>query len=196
MERPPAVILSPHLDDAVLSCWHLLCGPGDVTRDQRVRGLTPTRIRRLLVGPGVWGNGLSDAGWRSVGPKIAKHSRSRDEPRSASNFLDEQYEPAGQTTEQITSTLRTILDPEAIVYAPAALGEHGDHARVRDVAVRLADSGQSVRLYADHPHAVRLGWPAGVDGYDRGSGSTVSALWSRRLDEAGLDVRAPVGPSP
>jgi hypothetical protein len=25
-----AVILSPHLDDAVLSCWHLLTGPGEV----------------------------------------------------------------------------------------------------------------------------------------------------------------------
>ena len=31
MAARPAVILSPHLDDAVLSCWHLLSGPGDVS---------------------------------------------------------------------------------------------------------------------------------------------------------------------
>lgn len=181
----PAVILSPHLDDAVLSCWHLLCGPGEVTVINVFAGSPP---------PG------SGASWwdRLTG---ATNSVTRMEERLAEDraaiavagrtaisleFLDEQYEPADQSVDQIVRALRELIDPDAVVYAPAALGEHGDHERVRSAALALAASGQHVRLYADHPHAVREGWPAWVEGAKPIGGDAVAVHWNQRLEDAGV----------
>ena len=45
----PVVILSPHLDDAVLSCWHVLSGPADVRVINLFAGLPA-----LGAAPGWW----------------------------------------------------------------------------------------------------------------------------------------------
>jgi LmbE family N-acetylglucosaminyl deacetylase len=188
MERPPVVILSPHLDDAVLSCWHLLGGSREVCVINVFAGSPP---------PG------SGASWwdRLTGAtdSTARMEERRAEDREALavagrtaislDFLDEQYEPPGQSTAEIASRLRELIDPDAVVYAPAALGMHNDHERVRDAAVELAASGQSVCLYADHPHAVRLGWPAWDD--DATGGKDVAAHWDQRLGAVGLAGRRP-----
>lgn len=180
-----AVILSPHLDDAVLSCWHLLSGPGDVV------------VINVFAGSPAPGSGTS---WwdRLTGAtdSAARMEERREEDREAFaiagreaihlDFLDEQYEPADQPVGAVVSRLRELIDPEAVVYAPAALGEHGDHERVRSAALALAASGQPVRLYADHPHAVRRGWPAWIKGTGSKNGRDVAAHWDQRLGDVGL----------
>ena len=102
MSAGPAVILSPHLDDAVLSCWHVLCGPGEVTVINVFAGSPP---------PG------SGASWwdRLTGAtdSVARMAERRAEDRAAFaiagrtatslDFLDEQYEPSGQSVGVITS---------------------------------------------------------------------------------------------
>ncbi|WP_183095124.1 PIG-L deacetylase family protein [Nocardioides stalactiti] len=190
MSHPPAVILSPHLDDAVLSCWHVLCGPGDV------------RVINVFAGSPPPGSGAS---WwdQQTG---ATDSAARMEERRAEDaeaiavagrsaihldFLDQQYEPAGQSVGGIVARLRDLIDADVVVYAPAALGDHADHERVRRAAVELAASGQRVRLYADHPHAVRRGWPAWINGTDTASAREAAAQWERRLREVGLTRARP-----
>jgi hypothetical protein len=106
-------------------------------------------------------------------------------------FLDQQYEPTGQSVDEIASALRELIDPEAMVYAPAALGEHVDHEQVRDAALELASTGQRVRLYADHPHAVQDGWPAWLDGAKPKAGVDVAAHWDHRLVDAGVTQPRP-----
>jgi LmbE family N-acetylglucosaminyl deacetylase len=108
--------------------------------------------------------------------------------RTATNldFLDGQYEP-GDQLDGVVATLRDLVDPGSVVDAPAALGGHADHEQVRTAALALAASGQSVRLYADHPHAVRLGWPASINGFTGEPGPDVDELWNRRLAGVGLD---------
>lgn len=185
MSVPPAVILSPHLDDAVLSCWHLLSGPGEVTVINVFAGSPPP-------GSGAFwwdrATGATDSATRMLERRAEDREAFELAGRTATNleFLDEQYEPEGQSDETIAAALRDLIDPEAVVYAPAALGEHADHDQVRAVALMLAASGQQVRLYADHPHAVRGGWPAWVDGATPTGGDSVAAQWDRRLSEAGL----------
>jgi len=185
MPSRKTVILSPHLDDAVLSCWHLLSGPGEV------------RVINVFAGTPPAG---SEASWwdRLTG---ATDSVTRMEERRAEDseafaiagrtathldFLDEQYRPTDQPLESIVATLRELIDPDAVVYAPAALGEHGDHEKVRSAALKLAAGGQTVRLYADHPHAVRQGWPTWINGTDPAAGRQVVEQWDRRLDPVGL----------
>jgi len=185
MPVPPAVILSPHLDDAVLSCWHLLCGPGEVTVINVFAGSPPPGR-----GPSWWDRltGATDS--------VARMAERRAEDRAAFaiagrtatclEFLDEQYEPDGQSVADITAAICRLIDPAAVVYAPAALGDHGDHDRVRSAGLQLAALGHPLRLYADHPHAVRAGWPAWVDGAQPTGGDGVTAHWDRRLGDAGL----------
>lgn len=183
------MILSPHLDDAVLSCWHVLRGPGEVEVITVFAGTPPP-------GSGTsWWDRLTGAS-----DSVARMEERRAEDREAFaiagrtdthlDFLDGQYEPADQPFDAIVARLRQLIDPAAVVYAPAALGEHGDHERVRRAAVELAASGQTVRLYADHPHAVRHGWPAWITGSDA-SGCEVTADWDRRLGEVGLPPTRP-----
>ena len=97
------------------------------------------------------------------------------------------------TLDEIVSALRDVIDPEAIVYAPAALGDHADHEQVRAAALELASSGQRVRLYADHPHAVRDGWPAWVTGAEPTADDAITMDWDRRLGDSGVtQLRPPI----
>src|SRR5204862_125625 len=72
------VILSPHPDDAVLSLWHVLAGPGDVRVVNVFTGAPPG------AGPGWWDE-LSGAALRptELGPRVrhlglAEERRKRD----------------------------------------------------------------------------------------------------------------------
>lgn len=185
MATPPAVILSPHLDDAVLSCWHLLCGPGDVGVINVFAGVPPPGS-----GASWWdqATGATDSAVRMEERRAEDREAFSIVGRTATHleFLDEQYEPPDQSVEEIVSRLRQLIDPEVVVYAPAALGEHRDHEQVRSAALELAVSGQPVRLYADHPHAVQLGWPAWVNGNKTKPGHDVAEDWDRRLGKVGL----------
>lgn len=189
MSTRPAVILSPHLDDAVLSCWHLLSGPGEVEVINVFAGSPP---------PGT------KASWwdRITGStdSVARMQERRNEDdaafavagRSATHldFLDHQYDPVDQPVGAIVAKLRELIDVEAVVYAPAALGEHADHEQVRSAAIELAASGQTVRLYADHPHAVQRGWPSWINGTDQAA-REVDAYWDQRLGGVGLAAKRP-----
>ena len=185
MAAQPAVIMSPHLDDAVLSCWHLLCGPGDVGVINVFAGSPPPGSA-----PSWWdrATGATDSAVRMKERRAEDREAFAIAGRTATHldFLDEQYEPPDQSIAEIAVKLRELIDPEVMVYAPAALGEHGDHERVRSAALELAASGQPVRLYADYPHAVERGWPSWVNGTKPEAGSVVAEDWDRRLGEVGI----------
>jgi LmbE family N-acetylglucosaminyl deacetylase len=190
MSTPPVVILSPHLDDAVLSCWHLLCGPGEVEVINVFAG-TP----EPGSGSSWWdrASGATDSAQRMQERRAEDAEAFAIAGRKAVHldFLDEQYDPVDQSEETILSALRSMIAPDAVVYVPAALGEHGDHERVRSAGLRLAASGQPVRLYADHPHAVRRGWPAWIDGAESEAGRDVIKHWDSRLEDVGVDRTRP-----
>jgi hypothetical protein len=157
----PTVILSPHLDDAVLSCWHILTEPGEVIVINVFAG-APEGLDR----PAWWDRytGAVDSGDR-VRERIEEDREALAlAGRSAVNldFLDEQYREREQPLAPITAAIEPLLMPGAEIYAPAALANHTDHALVRDAALDLRRTGFAVSLYADLPHAALHGWPAWV----------------------------------
>jgi LmbE family N-acetylglucosaminyl deacetylase len=179
------VILSPHLDDAVLSCWHVLAGPGDVSVVNVFDGSPPPGT------PMPWWDTVTGA----ADPRSRMRER-REEDRAARaelgrpavglGLLDAQYRGAGLQVEALAERLERI-EKGALVYAPAAIDDnHLDHALVRDAAVELARSGRRLRLYADLPHAIRRGWPAWVTGEAEEPG--VSSSWTGTFAAAGLAV--------
>ncbi|MBV8219242.1 MAG: PIG-L family deacetylase [Solirubrobacterales bacterium] len=183
------MILSPHLDDAVLSCWHVLTGPEEV-RVITVFAGVPTE----LTAPAWWDQytGAVDSGER-VRERIEEDRRAlalAGRPALNLGFLDEQYRDYEQHEAPLCEQIEPLLAPGARIYAPAAFANHADHVLVRAVAVRLRDAGFAVCLYADLPHATVYGWPAWVKGKRRRERMDLAAaLWDHGL--AGTGAFAP-----
>lgn len=184
-----AVILSPHLDDAVLSCWHVLTATGEVEVVTVFAGV-PTE----LPAPAWWDQytGAADSAER-VRERIEENRRALAVAgRAAVNlgFLDEQYRDDEQPLAPLTEPIEALVPPGARIYAPAAFANHTDHALVRAAALRLRDAGFAVSLYADLPHATLHGWPAWVKGKRRaGPRDLATASWEQVL--AGTGALAP-----
>jgi hypothetical protein len=183
------VILSPHLDDAVLSCWHVLTQPGEVMVINVFAGVPAN-----LDGPAWWDQytGATDSGER-VRERIEEDRRALAlAGRSAVNlsFLDEQYRDEDQPLGELIEQIERLLVPGAHIYAPAALANHTDHALVRAAALELRRLEFAVSVYADLPHATLYGLPAWVAG-KRGPASKdlAAAAWDHAL--AGADTTAP-----
>jgi LmbE family N-acetylglucosaminyl deacetylase len=186
----PAVILSPHVDDAVLSCWSVLTGPGDV------------RVVNVFAGVPRAG---TLANWDRIMGATDSAARMRerfDEDREALAlagrdpalhlpFADSQYR--GGRPPAALSELESVLPKLSAVYAPACTGvAHPDHLHVRRLAEALARAGVPAFLYADLPYCAEFGWPAWVTGADSDPHLDVDAIWAApagepavvRLDDA------------
>ena len=183
------VILSPHLDDAVLSCWHVLTERGEVEVITVFAGV-PTE----LTAPAWWDQytGAADSVER-VRERIQEDRRALAlAGRTAVylGFLDEQYRDGEQRLAPLTEQIESLLPPRVLIYAPAAFANHTDHALVRAIGLHLRDAGFPVSLYADLPHATLHGWPAWVKGKRRAaSRDLAAATWEHVL--AGTGALAP-----
>ena len=179
-------ILSPHLDDAVLSCWHVLTQPGVVVVVNVFAGVPAS-----LGAPAWWDRytGATDSLERAR-ERIDEDRRALAlTGRTAVNLelLDEQYREADELTAPPTAQLERLLAPGARVYAPAAFANHTDHRLVRAAALELRTRGFVVSLYADLPHAILHGWPAWVTGKRLpASKDLAAAMWERSLAGTGI----------
>ncbi len=178
-------VLSPHFDDSVLSCWHLLESRSDVTVVNVFTGSPPPG------GEPPWWDRLTGA--RDSAERM-RERRDEDERalalvgRAAVNleFLDDQYGRTESPEAQLLEQIPALLEPGTVIHAPAGLGRHPDHEVVRDVALRLSREGWPVVLYADIPHAIIDGWPAWVSGVPEADGAAVGAEWYETFADAGL----------
>jgi LmbE family N-acetylglucosaminyl deacetylase len=174
------ILLSPHLDDAVLSAWSLLQRPG------------PVRVVNVFAGTPPPGTPLG--GWDAKTGASDSHVRATEriaEDREALalagreplnlDFLDEQYRsnhqvPVGELTDGL---LQAALGA-AELHAPAGIRGHRDHVAVRDVARMLARRWEiPLLLYAEQPYATRHGWPGWVDGSE--PNDLAEAEWERAV---------------
>jgi hypothetical protein len=175
----PRVLLSPHLDDAVIDCWSILAAPGDV------------RVVNVFAGvprPGAVAYfdrlaGATDSAVH-VEERIADDRDALDRTgRRAINlgFLARPYR-AGRpeaSFADLDAALVAHIPTAAMVYAPAALGEpHPDHELVRDYTLALAVAGLPVRLYADLPYCAVYGWPAWVTGDEPDPHLDIDTYWN------------------
>src|SRR4051794_1364998 len=159
--RPVLTILSPHMDDAALSCFHLLAGQPDV-RVVNVFSGVPTGVRGV-----AWWDALTGA--TDPVDRIAERIEEDRQVLDALGheaiyleFVDAQYQQQPPSPAAIVAALPE--DGAQVIYAPAGLAGHPDHLLVRDAALALRAQGADVRLYADLPHAIVFGWPGWVTG--------------------------------
>jgi LmbE family N-acetylglucosaminyl deacetylase len=185
----PVLVLSPHLDDAVLDCWSVLTASGavrvvnvfagvpaagSVSYYERLAGARDSaeHVRRRLAEDR---EALALAGRAAVGLGFLARTHRRGRPEPSFRALDARIAAQG---------------PVSAVYAPAALGAaHPDHELVRSYALALARQGVPVRLFADVPYSVVYGLPAWVTGGEPESGLDVDAYWGDGSRESAEVVR-------
>ena len=193
----PCVVLSPHLDDAVFSAWHVLArganvlvatvfagvpGRGFVTSLDRAHGAVESAAwmeRRRLEDR----EALGITGCRVVHLSLMDvQYRSRDIPklygvveRNPANFLSVlAAEPRLRTSPRAVLTeVGPWLGRTTTVYAPVGIGGHPDHRDVGRAALALVDRVQEVRFYADSPYYLARGMPAVVTGSPKGAADRV-----------------------
>ena len=180
------VILSPHFDDAVLSCWHVLASAGEVLVVNVFAGVPP-------AGTLGWWDRLAGA----TDSATTVRTRIEEDRRALAlagctvvnlPFLDSQYRRPDQSPGEIVEALRGVLAADALVYAPASLGDpHPDHTAVRMAALALHAEGAEVALYADLPHATTFGWPRWVlDGEPFPGVDPAGERWASQLQATGI----------
>ena len=153
----PALIVSPHFDDAALSCWSVLARGGVTVLD----------VCAGLPADGLLGD------WDARGGATSSRARMlerRVEERAALagtgativllDLLDWQYGPTG---EDVAAALAVHLDGPGWVYAPSGIGGHRDHLRIRDAVLELRPDAT---LYADLPYALAHGFEPPLPGYE------------------------------
>jgi LmbE family N-acetylglucosaminyl deacetylase len=154
----PLVILSPHLDDAVWSCFSLLAREEDVVVATVFAGIPDGE-------PGWWDVqcGITDSAAH------VRDRRSEDAAVLASlghaavhlELLDGQYRDEPVAGEEIVRALAERVPAVRRVYSPGGIG-HPDHALVRDAGALLRERGVPVTVYTDYCYSTREGWPTFV----------------------------------
>ena len=179
-DSAPTVVLSPHLDDAVLSAWSVVGGAGEAEVVNVFAGVPED-------GPPPRWDRLAGAVSRRA------HMEERlEEDRAALAlagrsahylaFLDRHYRSIAPDADRVAEAIDAAVPAAPLLYAPAGIGGHEDHVMVRDVALELGRRrGMAVRLYAELPYAVRFGWPSWVTGANPGTDEAAELDWDFHL---------------
>lgn len=183
----PVLVLSPHLDDAVLDCWSVLTADREVTVINVFTGMPPAGSSTYW--DRIAGFDDSQALFRT---RIAEDRRALAlAGHSPVNlpFREGQYRAARRPPffNDVDAEIAARADACSVIYAPANIGlMHPDHRLVRGYARALAAQGLVVQLYADVPYAVEYGWPGWVTGEPADPHIDIDAFWEPDLTALGL----------
>jgi LmbE family N-acetylglucosaminyl deacetylase len=166
MPVAPAVVVSPHLDDAVLSASMRLAEGGAAV---------------VTVFAGVPAAGTVPPVWDRMTGAFDSVARMRERlaeddealarlgqvPTLRLDELDGQYRNRPADPGWLGKLLAECLAGAGEIWLPSAVGGNPDHAAVRDAALAAADAapGAAVYVYADFPYITwGGGWPSWVTG--------------------------------
>jgi LmbE family N-acetylglucosaminyl deacetylase len=181
--RAPALLLSPHLDDAVLDCWSLLAGAGELRVVNLFAGVPPPG--RLAIWDAI--TGASDSATR-MGERLAEDARALAragvKPLNL-QLLDTQYRfgVPPPRLDQLDRELAGSFASASRVFAPAGIGSHPDHLFSRRYARMLLRAGFPVTLYAELPYCILHGWPHWVEGREPEPNRDVDPFWLSFLED-------------
>jgi len=177
------LVLSPHLDDAVLSCGGWMAQMVEAGRQVLVYNLFCAHYQGPLS-PAArelhasWGNPRDITALRAVEDRQAlgvigaegMYGDARDliyrqdacgewlypamdDIMGTRNPQDDAL--VGHYLEKVSALFKT---EEVEMYAPLGIGGHIDHLLAFDLGMRLKESGYAVRFYEDLPYALHADW--------------------------------------
>jgi hypothetical protein len=175
--RGPALVLSPHHDDAVFNCWSVLDGPGDVAVVNVFAGIP--RAGRLTEWDRI--SGARDSAERMRERLEEDRAALALADRTPINlpFVDLAYRrcapaPSGPA---LDAAIAGAVPSCSALFAPIG-AEHEAHSIVRRYAVAAAAAGVPVELYAEVPYITGMGWPDWVTGEPPDPHMDVRQYWS------------------
>jgi LmbE family N-acetylglucosaminyl deacetylase len=172
----PALLLSPHWDDAVLDCWTLLTGRRELIVIGVFAGV-PAPGRLTLWDDITGARDSSERAQERIAEDAEALGRAGHEPVNL-EFLDSQYRrPPAPDLDALDLAISGVAPRACRVFAPAGLGAHPDHLLTRRYARMLLRGGMPVTLYADLPYCILHGWPHWVDGREPDPHRNVDAFW-------------------
>lgn len=148
------VVLSPHLDDAVLNCWHTISNNDCMvlTVFAGVPRKGTTKLWDLLCG-------------EHDGNRMMCTRRQENENALAGtgctiqnfDYLDQQYRGTDTAVDidQLVTSILLAAPKDATFLAPLAasrLFHHEDHLMLRTVGIRLMHEKRHVQFYPDSPY--------------------------------------------
>jgi LmbE family N-acetylglucosaminyl deacetylase len=146
------VILSPHLDDAVFSCWHAVDGR-QVTVLTVFAGLPPAGTTRL------WDRVCGQADSRRMVQARRDENKAALRHTSAAakhlEFLDAQYRHSPPSIDELVNEILANSPAAATFMVPLAASRvwrHPDHVLVRQAGLALMRLGHPIVLYPDLPY--------------------------------------------
>lgn len=157
-------VVSPHLDDAVLSAWLVLI---------RAQGATVVTCFAGIPDEGPPGSWDARAGFRSATEAVLARRREDDQVMASTgavpvhlNLLDAQYrgDKGAPSVTEVAGALGAHIADADEVWLPAGIGGHPDHLLARRAALAALRDGQRARVYADLPYAGQPGWPPCLTG--------------------------------
>jgi LmbE family N-acetylglucosaminyl deacetylase len=158
-------VVSPHLDDAVLSVWLVLTSSRPTRVISCFAGVPPPSVQ------GFWDERTGLASATAVTARRAEDVAALALAESEAvhlDLLDEQYRgDRDAPRDELVELLREHLVGAREVWLPAGLGGHVDHIAARDAGLLATAAGQRIRLYADLPYAGQPAWPVNVTGAPR-----------------------------
>lgn len=146
------VIISPHIDDAVFSCWHLLQEP-DASVVTMFAGVPAKGTKTLWD----WICGTAD-GESMMQKRLQENAAVFDRfgvTFHNLDYLDRQYRPSKRDIAEMADAILAVADKDSTFFAPLAGSKfyrHPDHIAVREVGKRLLDQGRNVSFYVDIPY--------------------------------------------
>jgi LmbE family N-acetylglucosaminyl deacetylase len=132
----PTVVLAPHPDDAVLSTWTVLTGPGVSSVLTVCSGVPPSGSL-----------GSFDPLFAVTDSASLMEDRLREDHEALAlagvsgtglGFLDHQYRSDALDVAAVERAVTVAVTRASRLVAPAAIGDHPDHLAVRDAAVQLS----------------------------------------------------------
>lgn len=181
--QAPALVLSPHWDDAVLSCWSVLGAAGELSVVNVFAALPPAGRR----GPWEAFAGLADSRERARARREEDVRALSLAGRDAHNLelpeIQQRDGPDAVSAAAVGRALAEAVPRASRVYAPAGIGGHVDHVLARRCALRLLARGMPVTLYAELPYCVTHGWPEWVGAQGPHGSGDVDAFWQAFLTD-------------
>jgi hypothetical protein len=178
------VVLSPHLDDAALSCWSVLDADGERTVINVFTGPPdPARER-------PWDElTRAEDGAARMDDRVVEDQAALAHAGVMPTNLGLRPPASELAAAHLRELLAAAIPPDCDFYVPAAIGRHPAHVLVRDVGLEVCSRAGRTFLYADYPYAVAHGWPAWVTGEDPDPYLAPEASWARDLASARLPGR-------
>lgn len=174
------VVVSPHLDDAVLSAFELLLRATSATVISVFAGVPDASVR-----PAEY-----DRLTRSSDPRARVTARRIEDRRVLTtlgarhvhlDLLDAPYRSEDPTADAVAAAIAAALPDHDTLVLPAAIGGHPDHVLTREAALCLPASRLRLAI-ADLPYSAVFGWPASVTGVPDPAFLDPSAIWEPALD--------------